>query len=205
MPNYADLDLTFDSSLDPADIVGESFENEDVPRLVQAWIAERFAPELRAYPEDLVHDVMEMIETQRDQGQIIEDMNQGGDPQQAFVAQLLMEEVEQLKFLMRSLLRVRLDKIEKFAQYFLSSDRERAKMSLNEQAFAQQFVALQERVYRRACLDRLPASLQRMDERSQGLSMVSMPDFTESVYFRVKRNVGNFVVDDGWVDSKAHN
>ncbi|KXS17876.1 GINS complex, Sld5 component [Gonapodya prolifera JEL478] len=216
---FPDFDIPIDIDDPLRDPIGVAdaapFENEDVARLVQFWQAERFAPELQPYPEVLIQDVTEMVEAQLE---IIEsmktppeedflDFSDARHDQRPFLAQLMMEEVEQIRFLLRSVFRVRLDKIEKFAQYFLESDRERVKMSMNEATYAERFLALQQRAFRASCLDRLPVSLQRMDDRFAGVSMVSMPDFSESVYFRVKHDVGHFVVDDGpdSVDMRADN
>ena len=55
----SDPDFLLDSFAEP-----ESYENDDFTRLCQAWVNEKCAPELLAFEEQLVENLLEMVETQ---------------------------------------------------------------------------------------------------------------------------------------------
>ncbi|KAI8591022.1 hypothetical protein BDZ88DRAFT_450703 [Geranomyces variabilis] len=178
----------------PDDDDNDGYFNDDIKSLTQCWINERCAPELLPYADDLVRGLMEMIEAQAAN---IEARREGGEgsggpsPDAAFLAVLLQQEIERIKFLIRSYLRARLAKIQQHTQHILQEELYRNRLSFEELAFAERFQELLTKHFKRSYLDDLPAFLQKLD----GARMVSTPELEDAVFCRIKEDIGGFQLE----------
>ncbi|KAJ3162834.1 GINS complex subunit [Geranomyces michiganensis] len=170
----------------------DGYFNDDIKSLTQCWINERCAPELLPYADDLVRGLMEMIEAQAANIEARRDGEaMGPSPDAAFLAVLLQQEIERIKFLIRSYLRARLAKIQRHTQHILREELYRSRLSPEELAFAERFQELLTKHFKKSYLDDLPAFLQKLD----GVGMVSTPDLEDAVFCRVKEDIGGFQLE----------
>ncbi|KAJ3033225.1 GINS complex subunit [Rhizophlyctis rosea] len=176
-----------------SDTTQETYTNDDVQSLTKHWINERFAPELLPYQGVLVANLLEMVEAQT--GNI--ETSRPDTPESAFMVVLYQQEMERIKYVIRSYLRTRLVKIQKHTLHLLRDEEYRSRMSPEELDFAERFNDLMDRHYYKSCLETLPTWLHRLDENINGVDMVSKPDLEDAVICRVKEDIGEFQLDDG--------
>lgn len=101
-------------------------ENVDLQALTRSWVAERVAPELLPYPDELMERVLERIAKQvsamngwclrsrrltKVQIEVIEEQTGSMDPKTNFKLIVTQTELERFKFLVRSFLRARIAKV----------------------------------------------------------------------------------------------
>ncbi|CAH8299429.1 unnamed protein product [Eruca vesicaria subsp. sativa] len=108
----------------------------DVELLKRAWRNEKAAPEILPYEGDLVERAKGQIELV--EGNIEDYVENGMDP---LVVSLYQMDLDRTQFLLRSYLRVRLLKIEKFMFHTLKSEEAESRLSEQEKVFATKCVA----------------------------------------------------------------
>ncbi|TPX69018.1 hypothetical protein SpCBS45565_g02732 [Spizellomyces sp. 'palustris'] len=186
------MELDTDDFLLSNDSESATYFNDDVKALTQWWINERCAPEILPYQEHLVNNLLEMLNAQAENVEA-----QAPDtPDGAFLLVIYQQEMERIKFVIRSYLRTRLAKIQKYTLHFLQEEECRGRLSNEEVAFAEKFQELLERHFMKSCLEELPAFLQRLDDETDDISMVNRPELDDAVICRVKEDVGAFQLDD---------
>ncbi|QIW98835.1 hypothetical protein AMS68_004353 [Peltaster fructicola] len=158
----------------------------DLQALTRAWVNERGAPELLPYPTTLMDRTTDRI---RSQIETIETMASAMDPSANFKLVVLQTELERYKFLVRSFLRARIAKIDKFSQHYLTAPAFELLSSL-EQQYLQNHASILSSHYSAAFLASFPTSLQKLDDTSGGVSMVDTPDIDSAVFVRVLRDCG---------------
>jgi GINS complex subunit 4 len=168
-------------------------ESTDLQHLTRSWIAERCAPELLPYPTELMDRVLARIASQIS---IIEDATGISDPRENFRRVVLETELERFKFLVRSLLRSRIAKIDAFPLHYstLDVDRKKTVLSHSETQYLNHHQSLLSQHYTSSFLGGVPAQLQRLDDTAGGISMVERPDSEKAVFVRVLRDCGEVVV-----------
>ncbi|KAL3581969.1 hypothetical protein D5086_016301 [Populus alba] len=103
----------------------------DVELLKRAWRNEKAAPEILQFESSLVQRIKEQIELAEQNVEISEANNI--DP---LTVSLYQMDLDRTQFLLRSYLRVRLQKIEKYLFYVLKTDEYLNRLSKQEQMFA---------------------------------------------------------------------
>lgn len=169
-------------------------QNEnDLQALTRLWVAERCAPELLPYPTELMDRVLARISEQIAK---IEDATGSMDPKRNFANIVLETELERFKFLVRSLLRARIAKIDAHALHYstLDVDRKETTLSHSEMQYLQHHQTLLSQHYTSSFLGVLPQQLQRLDDTAGGISMIERPDAERAVFVRVLRDAGEVLV-----------
>jgi GINS complex subunit 4 len=152
--------------------------------LVQAWVAERTAPELLPYEQRLVDRVADLLHKQIEH---VEETS-GMDARTGFALVIIQTEMERVKYIVRSYLRARIAKIDKYALYILRTPEQLARLSHLERQYLQKHQAVLERHFQSAFLRDLPdtSNLRRIDDTTAaGVSMVTAPDMKKAVFCRV--------------------
>lgn len=106
------------------------------------------------------------------------------DPKTNFSLIIIQTEVERWKFLLRSLLRARLAKIDRHALHYLSTPELQARMSASETAYATRHQQLLHGHYLSSFLGAFPPQLQNLNDTAGGISMVGGPDMEGAVFAR---------------------
>ncbi|KAK5119402.1 hypothetical protein LTR85_007502 [Meristemomyces frigidus] len=169
----------------------------DVQALTRAWVNERTSPELLPYPSDLVDRVMERVKKQIE---TIEDMTGAADPKSNFTLVILQTELERFKFLVRSFLRARIAKIDKYPHHYRAEALKQSQeilaapsplLSHLEQQYLQSHQGLLSQHYHSSFLSTLPTVLHNLDDTAGGITMVDKPEEDSAVFCRVLRDAGN--------------
>ncbi|KAH7091194.1 hypothetical protein FB567DRAFT_558177 [Paraphoma chrysanthemicola] len=172
-------------------------ETRDLQELTRYWVAERVAPELLPWPSDLMDRVLERIRTQIE---LVEDQTGNMDPKTSFKLIIIQTELERFKFLVRSFLRARIKKIDSHplhvqAQHTASADTPQPLLSSSEYQYLTSHQSLLSTHYSSSFLGQFPASLQRLDDTTGGISMIDKPDEDKAVFARALRDVGDITVE----------
>ncbi|KAF4548944.1 DNA replication complex GINS protein SLD5-like protein [Elsinoe fawcettii] len=181
----------------------------DLQLLTRAWVNERTTPELLPYPSSLISRVSARITAQITR---IEDLTSAMDPTANFALVVIQTELERFKFLLRSLLRTRMGKMDAFPLHYLQLARREeginghaheeeegqeggnTMLSAMERRYLEHHTALLEGHYKASFLGAFPAQLQKMDDTGGGVSMVDAPDLDTAVFVRVLRDAGTVEV-----------
>ncbi|KAF9105852.1 GINS complex subunit [Mortierella sp. AM989] len=163
-----------------------------VSHLTQAWINERAAPDILQYEQLAVDGLLAKIE---EQTAAIDELDSGSDTLM-IISILYQTELERVKFVLRSYLRTRISKIERFCEYILSNEDKRfERLSTAERTYAQKATRQH---YHSSFLSSLPQSLQLQSDIvfDRRLSMVSKPNIDEAVFCRIVSHIGQYQIDD---------
>ena len=94
---------------------------EVLQRLHDAWINEKFAPELLEHQTEVVHCLLEQI-ANIEENIATEKLQNGNNPKNKFAASVYKMEVGRIRFVISSYLRARLEKIQRFIFYQLEQE-----------------------------------------------------------------------------------
>ncbi|KAF2031111.1 GINS complex, Sld5 component [Setomelanomma holmii] len=172
-------------------------ETRDLHELTRSWVAERVAPELLPWPADLMDRVLERI---RKQIELVEDQTGNMDPKTNFELIIIQTELERFKFLVRSLLRARIKKIDAHplhvqALHAASLNTPQPLFSPSEHQYLTSHQTLLSTHYSSSFLGQFPVSLQRLDDTTGGISMIDKPDEDKAVFARALRDIGDIFVE----------
>ncbi|KAG0041878.1 GINS complex subunit, partial [Gryganskiella cystojenkinii] len=186
---------------EPEPEITEMDSSKHLRHLTQAWINERAAPDLLQYEQDSVSELLARIE---EQTATIDDLDSGTET--AMIISILYQtELERVKFVLRSYLRTRISKLERYSTFILADPSSRQRLSRAEMTYAENYLRATTQHYHNSFLSSLPPSLQPQDLEvfDRKLSMVSQPPLDEAVFFRVVADIGEFQIDDDHVPVMA--
>ncbi|KOH01294.1 DNA replication protein SLD5 [Saccharomyces eubayanus] len=174
----------------------------DFANLMKCWRNERCSPELLAYPHQLMKRLLNRISAQ---SQLIENISMGfldmqnassanrSMPNDSKLPLLCMEtELERLKFVIRSYVRCRLGKIDKFSLYLrqLNED-ENSLTSLtdllsgDEIKYHDSHSLIWLKLINDSILKYMPEELQAINDTEGSVSMIDEPDWNKFVFIHV--------------------
>ncbi|BFZ62248.1 GINS complex subunit [Saitoella coloradoensis] len=161
----------------------------DINSLTQSFISERLSPELLPFETDVLDRVMSRVQSmvlriEEAMSEQAEGHGGGG-----FRVVLMQTELERVKWLVRSYLRARLHKIDRFPLHTLRTQSLITRLSRTEKQYAQKHLALLTQHYRAAFLGALDPQLRNLDDNTAGVSMIETPDLDGAVFVRVGRDV----------------
>ncbi|CAK7269149.1 GINS complex subunit [Sporothrix epigloea] len=159
-----------DPRFDP--IAGQ--ETHDLQALTRAWVAERSAPELLAWPAGLFERVNQRITRQIE---TMEEMTGDMDPKTNFALIVIQTELERYKYL-----------IDKHTLHYLSTPELRGRLSETELAYATRHQALLHNHYLSSFLGSFPPALQNLNDTAGNISMIDGPDVDSAVFVRLLRD-----------------
>lgn len=205
----ADRNLVdFDTNLLALDLEEEDPTNfEDViNELYRIWRNERGSPELQSNPEDLVREVLELIEFQSNK--LAEQQQQQNDSFTgtfAFLDCLYQMDLERIKFVLKSLLRCRLGKIERGWPEFWPnwsnpehSQLLQSKMTSFEREYLESLASNIVSSLGESVMQRMPDKTGDIDTPEmmwQGPRPLASTNPNAHVICRVKRNLGEVILD----------
>ncbi|XP_075412736.1 DNA replication complex GINS protein SLD5 isoform X1 [Tenrec ecaudatus] len=161
---------------------------ELIARLEQAWMNEKFAPELLESKSEIVECVIEQLDHMEEN---LKKANKGD-----LKVSIHRMEMERIRYVLSSYLRCRLGKIEKFFPHILEkekahSDGEPSSLSPEEFAFAKEYMANTETYLKNVALRHMPPNVQKVDL----LRSVPKPDLDSYVFLRVNQRQENILVE----------
>lgn len=179
-----DIDRLIETAVNPVD---DGSDGADAA-LIQAWVSERIAPEILPYDQTLVDITNRKI---RKQIETLEE-TEIRDAKTNFKLVIIQTELERVKYLMRSYLRTRIHKIDKYALHCLRDQDVMLRLSNLEKQYVQKHQAILERHYHLAFLKDLPeaGNLRKLDDTAAaGLSMIDVPDLNKAVFCKVVKPI----------------
>ncbi|CDK26094.1 unnamed protein product [Kuraishia capsulata CBS 1993] len=172
----------------------KSSRDLDNQSLIRCWVNERLTPDLLIYEADLVDRMMERV---RAQIEFIElnSIELQNEKEIKLTLVIVESELNRINFLLRSYLRTRLSKIDRFSIFIRSEASEVKKLSNDEYVYMENHLKLLLDLYNTTFLGKLPETLQKIDDTSGGLSMITRPDLKTVVFIRALEN-NDITVDD---------
>ncbi|KAJ4969469.1 hypothetical protein NE237_016170 [Protea cynaroides] len=165
----------------------------DVELLKRAWRNEKASPEILQFQTSLVQRSREQIQLMED---TVEEFPKNcTDP---LTVSLYQMDLDRMLFVLRSYLRTRLQKIEKYFIHISKSDLWN-RLSDQEQKFAKKCTDYMEKHLQRSVLSHLPygyQSILRQSISSEEDDMVPEPRLDTFVFCKSKGSVGAFQLDD---------
>ncbi|XP_077457037.1 DNA replication complex GINS protein SLD5 [Stigmatopora argus] len=186
--NDASREECQEDDMTPADLIA---------KLEEAWLNEKFSPELLPNQSEVVECVMEQLAHMEANLQRVKK----GDAK----ASIHRMEIDRIRFVLCSYLRSRLQKIEKFFPHVLEkeksrSDGEPSLLSPEEFAFAKEYAANTESHLKSVALSHMPPILQTLDM----LKAVPAPCLDSFVFLRVKERQENILVEPETDDQREY-
>jgi GINS complex subunit 4 len=166
--------------------------NPDYVSIRRAWINEKRSPELLPYEFQAVENI---IRIHKPQWALIHARQaQWAASRDSHIRDLLIMEADRVEYMLKSYLRIRLWKIEKFARHYLSDNRREILMSPAEIRFATNILGITENAYKSLFLRYLPQG----DDYFQSLTatndpggdMTRRPKFDRVVFAHVNEPIG---------------
>lgn len=170
----------------------EEQRQRDFEELQRVWVAERASPELLPYEGGMMERILKRV---REKVEFIEyNSIELEDVKDVKLKLMVVEsEVERINFLIRSYLRTRLSKIDKFTIYIHNTDEELKKLNANEINYMERHFEILADLYNKLFLLKLPESLHSLDDNSGGINMVVEPQMDTPVFFKVKKEIDEVV------------
>lgn len=165
---------------------------EVLQKLEEAWLNEKFAPELLENKSDIVECMMSQIQEMEENIQ----RAKKGD----FKVSLHRMEIDRIRYVLSSYLRIRLKKIEKFTAHLLQEEAtsEQPRLSPEEMNFAKQYQSLMESHMTNMALKHMPPNLQKLDQKLTSLQ----PNLDSYIFFRVNDDVEGVLVDEETAEAR---
>ncbi|CAL8342669.1 unnamed protein product [Lota lota] len=170
---------------------------ELIAKLEEAWLNEKFSPDLLENKSEVVECVMEQLTHMEANLQRV----RKGDMK----ASLHRMEIDRIRFVLSSYLRSRLQKIEKFFPHVLEKEESRADgdpsyLSPEEYAFAREYLANTETYLKAVALRHMPPNLQTVAL----VKAVPEPCLDSFVFLRVKERQDNVMVEPETDDQREY-
>ncbi|KAJ8323911.1 hypothetical protein BDV3_002163 [Batrachochytrium dendrobatidis] len=156
--------------------------------MIRAWVNEKAAPDLLPFQHDLVSQLRFIVETQQEGVHL----RYSGQPTFNFLKFIYGLELERIKFVLRSYIRLRLGKIQHMTIYLLSDPELRMCMSDEELFFAERFQTLIQTYHKGSYLGNLSKQWQALDSDE----MLMKPDLDTAVFCRVTQDVGDLQINE---------
>ena len=165
---------------------------EVLKRLEEAWLNEKFSPEILENKSPIVECILEQIQEMEDNI----DRAKKGD----FKVSIHRLEINRIRYIVSSYLRTRLRKIEKFAAHLLETekDSDSPKLTEEELQFAEEYQKNADSHYKSLALRHMPQNLQTL-EPSQ--TMIS-PNLDSYVFLKVNTDVEGVMIEEETVDNR---
>ncbi|CAN7999361.1 unnamed protein product [Ixodes pacificus] len=165
-----------------------------VQKLEEAWLNEKFSPEILPYLGDVVDCLLDQLTHMQENLQQVDK----GD----FRVTVHRMELDRIQYILTSYMKIRLGKIEKHGAFILnqlrSSHNDQELLSPEEQRYARAYINSFEDYLRDVALVHMPQNQQSFSMSSTD----SGPDLDEYVFFKVKREVLGILVDEGTSDHR---
>ncbi|QCE02268.1 GINS complex subunit 4 [Vigna unguiculata] len=172
----------------------------DVELLKRAWRNEKAAPEILRYESHLISRVKEQIELMEET--VEEKSSVGNDPLSVSLYQM---DLDRTLFLLRSYLRIRIQKIEKYMFHILKTEELWNRLSKDERDFARTCTSDLNQHLEETVLSKLPENYQSVLKQSvisEEEDMVPEPQLDTFVLCRSKEYLTGIQLEDGPADDR---
>ncbi|KAK7080583.1 DNA replication complex GINS protein SLD5 [Halocaridina rubra] len=176
--------------IEGSDDEGEPMKASEVlQKLEEAWITERMSPTLEKHHSEYVDCMLDQI------NQMSENLKRC--KKHDFRVAIHKMEIDRIRYMISSYLRLRLEKIEKFTHYLLEkertiSDENLAILSENELEYAKGYASSIESHFQTMVLQHVPENLRNFDPGKMGVK----PNLDSFVFLKVKESTPAVLIED---------
>lgn len=159
----------------------EKEKEQDIKLLRQAWIKEKMVPDILPYEEGLIERIIERI---RNQLAFIEMNSVELQTQEKDIKLMLViveSELERVQFLIRSYVRLRLQKIDQYALHIQENEHQRKKLNSDEITYMEGHLAMLYELFEDQFLRKTRIRESNIGEDE---SMVDEPDLDRHVFLQ---------------------
>ncbi|KAK7381744.1 hypothetical protein VNO80_00291 [Phaseolus coccineus] len=173
----------------------------DVELLKRAWRNEKAAPEILRFEFHLISRVKEQIQLMEE---TVEEKSSGGN--NPLSVSLYQMDLDRTLFLLRSYLRIRIQKIEKYMFHILKTEELWNRLSKDEKDFARTCTSDLNQHLEETVLSKLPENYQSVLKQSvisEEDDMVPEPELDTFVLCRSKEYLTGIQLEDGPADDRS--
>ncbi|KAK1222264.1 GINS complex subunit [Marasmius sp. AFHP31] len=196
-----DRDVSMAAPSDPAalqDIMNpHRSEETHLEKLMRHWMNERHAPEILEAQEGILSSLLDHIRRQSEAVQLLRGEMSTSEEEHLRIM-LVQTEVERVKFVVRSYVRTRLYKIEKYARHIVSNAEVQRRLTASELDHARRFANLTDQHFYHSVLQSLPESQSKLDDTPIFVpSLINEPDQRRPVFVHALDDCPPIRFDDG--------
>ncbi|KAI0804574.1 GINS complex Sld5 component [Irpex lacteus] len=182
----------------PAIIPQDTAEETSLQKLIRYWMNERHAPDILPAQEMLLGRLLDHIRKQSGDVQLLR-ADPDSSEDEHFRIMLVQTEIERVKFVIRSYMRTRLHKIEKYAKHISMTEDLHRRLSKGELEHAETYSKLVDTHFTNAVLQSLPHGQQQVVEEEMPFipSPISRPDLTRPVFAHARQACPPVRLPDG--------
>ncbi|KAJ3786828.1 hypothetical protein GGU11DRAFT_779902 [Lentinula aff. detonsa] len=164
-------------------------DNESpLSQLTKHWMNERHAPDILPAQEELLASLLDHIRRQSEAVQLLRGEPSASEEEHIRIM-LVQMEVERVKFIVRSYVRTRLFKIEKFARFIMTDATIQTRITTAERAHASRHAHLTDRHFHNSVLQSLPETQSHLDDTPIFMPpMITKPDESRPVFVHALRD-----------------
>ncbi|KAF9039119.1 hypothetical protein BJ165DRAFT_1352299 [Panaeolus papilionaceus] len=174
-------------------------EREETPleQLTRHWMNERHAPDILPAREELLSNLLDHLRRQSEAVQLLR-----GDPatseEEHIRIMLVQTEIERVKFIIRSYVRTRLFKVERFARYIATNADIQTRLTAAERDHAIRHARITDQHFYLSVLQSLPEAQSHLDDTPIFVPpMVTEPDMTRPVFVHALKQCPPIRLPDG--------
>ncbi|KAH0580515.1 hypothetical protein H2248_002009 [Termitomyces sp. 'cryptogamus'] len=183
----------------PADDVSTLSAEGETPlhQLIRHWINERNCLDILPAQEELLVNILDHIRRQSQTVQLLrEDASTSEDEHVRIM--LAQTEMERVKFIVRSYVRTRHYKIDKYARFITTNAEIQTRLTTGELDHARRYANILDRHLYKCVLQSLPPSQAHLDDSIPFVpSMITQPDKTRPVFVHALRDCPPIRLPDG--------
>ncbi|KAI0065215.1 GINS complex Sld5 component [Artomyces pyxidatus] len=157
-------------------------DESPLQQLIRHWMNERHSPDILPGQEDVLGGLLDHIRRQSNTVHLLRS-DPDSSEEEHFRIMLAQTEIERVKFVVRSYIRTRLYKIEKYARYIANTPEVQERLSQAELNHAQTFANLTEDHFNISVLQALPEHQRGLDDQTPFTPpMIPEPDKSRAVF-----------------------
>ncbi|KAI0085250.1 GINS complex Sld5 component [Irpex rosettiformis] len=181
----------------PNIIPQEVAEETSLQKLTRYWMNERHAPDILPAQETLLGRLLDHIRKQSDDVQLLR-ADPDASEDEHFRIMLVQTEIERVKFVIRSYMRTRLHKIEKYAKHINMTESLQQRLSKGELEHARTYAKLVDSHFVSSVLQSLPEEQRALDDEVPFMPpMISKPDLKRPVFAHARQACPPVRLPDG--------
>ncbi|EMD35770.1 hypothetical protein CERSUDRAFT_53180 [Gelatoporia subvermispora B] len=175
----------------------DAAEETSYQQLMKHWMNERHAPDILPGQEVLLGKLLDHVRKQSDDVQLLR-ADPDSSEEEHFRIMLVQTEIERVKFVVRSYIRTRLHKIEKFARFIAATPEMHERLSKAELEHAKRYARLVEYHFNQTVLQSLPEEQRSLEDNVPFMpSMIPQPDKLRPVFVHARQACAPVRLPDG--------
>lgn len=159
----------------------EREKDEDMRSLRQAWIKEKMVPDILPYEEGLIERILERIRAQLEFIEMNSVELQTHEKDIKLMLVIVESELERVQFLIRSYVRLRLQKIDQYVLHIQENDSQREKLNRDEVTYMEGHLTMLYELFEDQFLKKTRS---RNSNIGEDQDMIDEPDLNQHVFLQ---------------------